>query len=238
MAMRIHHLAPMPKRRAPAAPVGMGSIGVEDEPAALHFCDSEFLAPAARHLPEIERQIHMLRCVAVEIIDIERAMAGREVAGGVSVRPAEFPAAAGATRRLETAGRTNAALIFRPITPALGRLKSSIVCGAHAFDSNVWRDALRKIEAIVRLLEFTGAGAFPLMRVAYSLAFGFAHLRRLARLDPNHRVGTGHVRIFKLVDASLGFLRGGLFRVIKRCHIFGAADLLKSRIRIGDMLLL
>ena len=80
MAMGIHHLTPVPERRAPAAPVGVGSIGVEDEPAALHFRDSEFLASAAGHLPEIEWQIHMLRRVAVQIIDIERAMAGREVA--------------------------------------------------------------------------------------------------------------------------------------------------------------
>ena len=61
----------------------MRSIGVEDEPAPFHFCDSEFLAPAARHLRRIQRQVHMLGCVAVEIVDIERAIAGRKVGQGV-----------------------------------------------------------------------------------------------------------------------------------------------------------
>jgi hypothetical protein len=44
MAMRIHHLAAMPKRGPPTAPILMGIVIVENEPAAFHFSITKLLA--------------------------------------------------------------------------------------------------------------------------------------------------------------------------------------------------
>jgi hypothetical protein len=56
----------------------MGTIGIEDEPAALHFRVAKRLAAPARHLIRCDRQVHMLGRIAIEVEYSERAVTGRE----------------------------------------------------------------------------------------------------------------------------------------------------------------
>ena len=55
----------MPKRGAPAAPVGMGADLVPDKPAALHFGDTQTAAATAGHLIGRQGKVHMLGRVAI-----------------------------------------------------------------------------------------------------------------------------------------------------------------------------
>src|SRR5665213_2647758 len=65
MAVFIHHAAPVPIRSAPPAPVLVGSVSVEDEPATFHLRIAQLAASAACHLAFIEGQIHVFSCIAV-----------------------------------------------------------------------------------------------------------------------------------------------------------------------------
>ena len=94
----VHYTGTMPKRRPPPAPVVVSPNGVEYEPAAFHLRVAELLAAETRHLTQIERQVHVFRGVAVQIIDFERTSARRKVPGRKGVRAAARPAAAVATR--------------------------------------------------------------------------------------------------------------------------------------------
>ena len=95
MTRWIHDAGAMPEGRAPPAPIFVCPVGVEDEPAALHFRIAEFLAPETRHLLFIQRQIHMLRGIAVQIVNIQGTVTGREIAGRVGIRAAQLPTAPG-----------------------------------------------------------------------------------------------------------------------------------------------
>ena len=77
----------MPERCPPAAPVLVRAIRVEDEPTPFHLGVAQFLAAPARHLALVEWQIHVLGGVAVEIVDIERTVAGGKNSGGKRVQP-------------------------------------------------------------------------------------------------------------------------------------------------------
>ena len=65
VALRIHHPAPVPERRAPAAPVLVRTVAVEDEPAPFHFRDAQRPAAAAGHLALVQGEVHVLGGVAV-----------------------------------------------------------------------------------------------------------------------------------------------------------------------------
>ena len=69
MARRIHDPGAMPEGRAPPAPIFVRAVGIEDEPAALHLRIPQLLAAATRHLLLIERQIHVFRRIAVQIVN-------------------------------------------------------------------------------------------------------------------------------------------------------------------------
>ena len=85
MAAGIHDAAAVPVWRAPAAPVFVRTVFVKDEPASLHLGDAQCFAAAACHLIRAERQVHMLSRIAVEVVHVERAMAGRKTARGIGV---------------------------------------------------------------------------------------------------------------------------------------------------------
>ncbi len=74
----IHHPAPMPERRPPAAPIWMSINGIEDEPTAFHLRVTQLQAAPARHLALIEGKVHMFCCISMEIIDSQWAAAIRE----------------------------------------------------------------------------------------------------------------------------------------------------------------
>jgi hypothetical protein len=79
VALGIHDPAAVPEGGAPATPVLMGPIRVEYEPAPFHFSIAILAATPARHLVFIERQIHMLSSIAVDIVDHQAAVAaGKE----------------------------------------------------------------------------------------------------------------------------------------------------------------
>ena len=69
VAVQIHHPAAMPERGPPAAPVFMGVIGIENEPASFHLCIAQLFASPAGHLTWGEWQVHMLGGVSMLIVD-------------------------------------------------------------------------------------------------------------------------------------------------------------------------
>ena len=85
VAVDVHDTGSVPERRTPAAPVLMRSVGVKDEPAALHLRIAQFAAAAAGHLALVEWQVHMFRRIAVQVVDLEWAVASGKVAGRKSI---------------------------------------------------------------------------------------------------------------------------------------------------------
>ena len=85
MTPLVHYPRTVPKRRTPAAPVLMSPNGVKYEPAAFHLRVAQLLAAEARHLTLIQRQIHVLRGVSVQVVDVQRALARGKVAGRICV---------------------------------------------------------------------------------------------------------------------------------------------------------
>src|SRR5512147_2543605 len=100
VAQRIHDPAAVPIGRPPSAPVLVRAVCVEDEPASFHLRIAELTAAATCHLAWRERQVHVLRRVAVDVINTERAAAAREISGGIGVGAALRPASALAARSL------------------------------------------------------------------------------------------------------------------------------------------
>jgi hypothetical protein len=233
VAPGIHDPAAVPVGRAPAAPVLMRPVAVEDEPAALHLGVAELGAAAARHLVQAQRQVHVLGGVAVEVVDAEPAVTAGEVAGGIGVRAAFRPAAAVAARALVAGGGADALPVGGTVAPGPGRAVGLVVHPAHALDGGVGAQALGQVEAVVGRFERAGTGTFPFMRVAQALADRFADLGRLARPYPDHRIGAGNVRELELVDAGLGVLRTLARRVVEWCHVLGAADLFERGVGIA-----
>ena len=71
MTVRIHHPAPVPEWCSPSAPIRVGIVRIEDEPAALHFRIAELSAAAARHLAFVEGQVHMFSRISMEIVNAQ-----------------------------------------------------------------------------------------------------------------------------------------------------------------------
>jgi hypothetical protein len=97
---RVHHRASVPKGSAPAAPVRVGVIGVENEPTAFHLSIAELLAAPACHLASIEGKIHVLGSVPVEVVHPQLADALRKTTGWKRIGPAPCPASTVAAGRL------------------------------------------------------------------------------------------------------------------------------------------
>jgi len=93
---------------------------------------------------------------------------------------------------------------------------------------------LEAIEPVVRRLQIACAGPFPFVRIAQALTFGLADQRRLARLHPHDGVSTWNVWKLELIDASLGVLGSGRFRVEEWNHVFGTTNLLELGIVVLD----
>lgn len=71
VAVHVHHPAPVPEWRSPAAPVRVGIVRIEDEPAALHFRIAQLSTATARHLAFVEGQVHMFSRISMEIVDAQ-----------------------------------------------------------------------------------------------------------------------------------------------------------------------
>ena len=69
MTMGVHNATSMPVGSAPATPVIMGFIVIEDEPASLHLGVAVLFASKAGHLALVEWEIHMFGGIAVDIVD-------------------------------------------------------------------------------------------------------------------------------------------------------------------------
>src|SRR5690242_5421673 len=78
VAVLRHDARSMPEGRAPATRVLVRTIGVENEPAALHFSVAQLATAGAGHLVLGQRQVHVLGGVAVEVEDTQRAVALRK----------------------------------------------------------------------------------------------------------------------------------------------------------------
>src|SRR5512139_1628223 len=112
VALFSQHPAPVPEGRPPAAPVLVGAVGIEDEPASLHLRVPERLTPAACHLLFVEWEVHVLGGVAVQVVDLERTVAVGEVARGKGIGAALGPTSARAPRGLEARGPARPLLIL------------------------------------------------------------------------------------------------------------------------------
>src|SRR5262249_8040294 len=134
----------MPERGPPTAPILMRSIGIKDEPAALHLGVAQGGAAPAGHLVRRNRQVHVLGRIAVQIENVQWTVAGRKASARVRVTAALSPTAAVAVRILEATGTTGMQLIGRAIAPALvGRMRS-VVGLAHAVYPDLGWHALRQ----------------------------------------------------------------------------------------------
>jgi hypothetical protein len=69
MAVVIHYTAAMPKWGSPAAPVFMGIVSIEDEPAPFHLGIAQVQTAPTRHLAFVKRKVHMFSRVSMEIVD-------------------------------------------------------------------------------------------------------------------------------------------------------------------------
>jgi len=174
MTVIVHDPRAVPEGCAPSAPVIVGTIRVKDEPTALHFRVTEGLAAATRHLGRARRQIHVLRRIAIEVIDFQRAVAGWKVARGIGVGTALSPVPAVTTGCLETAGGADAALIRRPVAPTFVSRGCAVVSLAHALNARFRRDSLSQVKSIVRRFGRALAGVLPLVGITEALANGGA----------------------------------------------------------------
>jgi len=73
--------------------------------------------------------------IAVDVVDLERAVAGRKVSGRIGIGAAVFPTAPIAAGGLDTAGCTDAALVGRAVAPTLVVRVGPIVSRAHRMDA-------------------------------------------------------------------------------------------------------
>ena len=85
MALLVHYPAPVPKGRTPPAPIFMSQVSIEDKPTALHLGVAQLPAAATRHLTLVERKVHVLGGIAVQVIDLQRAVAFWKTSGRKSV---------------------------------------------------------------------------------------------------------------------------------------------------------
>ena len=132
MTVLIHYPSAMPKRRSPAAPIIVSAIGVKYEPTAFHFRVAQRLAAQTRHFTFIQRQIHVLGSIAVQVVHLQLALARGKIAGRVSVRATPCPAPAIATRSLRAPCRADTGFVGWSVTPGLRWGISLVVQGAHA----------------------------------------------------------------------------------------------------------
>ena len=172
MAVRVHHPAPVPERRPPAAPVLVGVIRIEDEPASLHFRVPQLRAPSARHLAFVEGQVHVLRSISVLIVYPQGALAVGKTPSRIRVRSAGHPAAPPAARRLPARRCADALFVAVSVGPDLLLAVYSVMGLPHPFDGDVGRNALGQVEAVIRRFERPGTGPFPLVGVADPFADG------------------------------------------------------------------
>ena len=224
MAGRVHDPGTVPEGRAPPAPVLVCPEGVEHEPAALHFGVAQRPTAQAGHLRGVQRQVHVLGGIAVQVVHTQRAAALGKRTARIGVRAARRPAPALASGRLLAAGRADPAPIGGPIGPGLVGLAGRVVGRAHPGDRRRRSRAARQIEAVVRRFEPTLAGALPLVRIAQPLAHRLADLRGLAGADPDHRVLAGDAGKLEPVDAGARLLGALGPRVVQGRHLGPAAD--------------
>ena len=85
MAFGIHDPAAVPEGGPPATPILMGPVAIEDKPAPFHFGVAVLLAASACHLTFIERQVHVLGGISVDIVNHQGTVAVGEVTGGKGV---------------------------------------------------------------------------------------------------------------------------------------------------------
>src|SRR5215469_15563866 len=161
MTAFVHYAGTVPERSAPAAPVLMSPNGVKYEPAAFHLGVAQLLAAEARHLPLIQRQIHVLRGIAIQVVDVERALARGKVTGRIGVGAASGPASAVAVGRFLTPGSANTFFVGRAVTPGFGRAIGLVVQCAHTVNRVFRSQPFQKIKMVVRALEIARARAFP-----------------------------------------------------------------------------
>src|SRR5690348_18429985 len=104
MTVGIQDPRSVPEGGAPAAPVFVGTVGVEAEPTTLPRGVPQRKAPPARHLRGIQRQTHMLRGIPVEIVDVQGAVARGKASSRIGVGAALGPVPAVTARALEATG--------------------------------------------------------------------------------------------------------------------------------------
>ena len=176
----------------------------------------------------------MLRRVAVQVEDAERAAAFWEGAGGERVRTAPFPAAARAARGLVAGRPTDSGPIGGTVGPGFVRLPGLVVRGSHPACALLGGYSKGQIESIVGRKQRAGARPLPLVRVAEPFAERLAHLGGFARAYPDDRELARDVGELELVDAGARLLRALFRRVVEGRHEGAAADLRKERVRGED----
>lgn len=233
VALGVHDPASVPERRTPAAPVRVGVVLIENEPAPLHLRITQFLAPPARHFPLVEREVHVLGRIPVLVVDPQGAPASGEASRRIGVRSAPCPAPPVASRGLDAVRGADALLVMRAVGPCLVLPIDPVARRPHPLHRDVGRHAPGEIEPVVGGKEGAGARPLPFVGIAEPLAHGFADERRLPRPYPDHRVGARDIGELELIYARLGLF--GLLhgRIVEGCHVLGPADGLEPGVFVG-----
>src|SRR3569833_17619 len=238
VAAGIQYPASMPEGCPPAAPVFVGPVGIEDEPATLHFGVTERNASSARHLGRIQWQVHVLGRVPVQIVDVQGAAACGKASCRIGVGPALGPAPPVTARALEAPGGAYLRLISWAVAPTPVCRVTAVMRLAHQSDAGLRRHALGENETKIRRLRFPLARILPLVGITQTLARGGARGGGRRRRRPGDGGGAGDIGEFKLVDARFGVLGLLRSRVVQRCLISRSADALEPIILIAHTLLL
>ena len=202
----------------------MRVIAVENEPTPFHLRVAQFYTSAAGHLALVERQVHVFRRVAVQVVHLQLAAACWKISGRKGVGAAHGGIHSGAAWTLLAGSGADSLLVRRAVAPGFRRAVFLIVRHAHSFDRLRRGHTLGQVEAVIGGLQRSRARAFPFVRVAQAPAHGGADFRGFPGFHPHDRIGTRYIGEFKLIDAGFGVFGALLGRVIERSHVFGPAD--------------
>ncbi|MCG7851243.1 MAG: hypothetical protein MIO92_01840 [Methanosarcinaceae archaeon] len=232
VTLLVHDQASVPEGRTPPAPIFMGPVGIEYEPAPFHLRVPILTAAPACHLIFVEGQVHVLGGIAIEVIDHQRAAALGKKTGRKGVGSAIRPASPRASGGLGTGAGAYSFPVSVAIAPRLARAVLFIVRLPHEADRRIGASPCRQVEPIVRLFECPRTGPLPLMGIAYSLAHRFTDFNRFPGPHPDDRISAWDVGELELIDTCTRVFRLLHPRIVEGRHVLGPADPFKGRIFI------
>ncbi len=176
----------------------------------------------------------MLCRIAVQVIDLQGAVAVGKGAGGKRVGAALCPTSSPALGTFLAAGSAGAIPVTRSIAPRLATAVNLVMCLLHPMNGITWRNPSGQVKTVVRGGEATLTGSLPFVSITETLAHGSADFGGFTSAHPNHRVCARYVWKLELIDAGFGVFGAFSGWVVEWSHVLGATNLLKFQIVIAD----